>query len=291
MSKILNIRRAGPILSIMLWVIFAAMAAGMAFQTLYAENGGFVAASLILPEPTASEQAKASESGAALDAMAIRARMLDNQVKRLTQQVSSLQRQNVQLQTRQDAELERIAKIEDAFDSITASIAPPANQPVSETRMARVDSGMPLPAIKPREIPGDLSQQFVPLPVGTKTMMETAPENDPPVLPGMEDIANAEPAGDVVQTDFAITVARGNDIDVLIQSWLELQENHAASLSGLETRIKLEKTAESGVELVLVAGPLRNASDAASLCFKIETFDKGCRPIVFSGDRLPQFLP
>ncbi len=278
-------RGRGPIraISIFLWVFLAMAAGSAAVESLLSNDGESMISQLGGDEDITGSIDQVSASNVDTELMELQTRALENRIADFAASLNQVLANNAELVRQLNDNSARMARMEESFSSMTASVpqmddpavaqSGPAALAASEGQ-APVDQGIPLPSLKS---PGNLSQEHFPFPANSKEMAATEP-NQTHIDPG------ANRATSVAQTEFAIVITRSNDIEVLIQTWLDLTENHPEKMARLEPRVRFENSVGSGLEMALIAGPLRNASDAALLCVAVGLADKGCSPVVFTGE-------
>lgn len=165
-------------------------------------------------------------------------------------------RQNAELISRKQAETSRrLARIEDQVGTITGSIARADRQPPAPPRLAMFAPDLASPDAGRFEIK----------PVG-------------PEAPTMGEVQ-------LTRTSFAVATSSASDIDALEQAWIRLQRDFAREFAGLKPYVTFDKT-DTGTRLTLLAGPLRNAQDAATICVALTVSGKPCRTVAMSGSVL-----
>ncbi|MBL4757896.1 MAG: hypothetical protein JKY32_09775 [Rhizobiales bacterium] len=184
--------------------------------------------------------------------------LLDQRLEAVTQTLSNLRQDTQTIQEARVATLDRIEQLESTFGSITGSLPPQSAAP--NTNM---DAGSG----------GDVSVNFSAFPTDQ----------------AMDIDGNQPEIGIVGRTEFAVIVARNNDLSSLTRIWARLREEQGSRLEGLEPRIKLENDPESGLQLTLLAGPLRNAQTAIELCAHLALPSSNCGPVLYGGNPLLEF--
>lgn len=298
MSKKKGRRNPVRIISVFLWVLLSMAAGAVAVETLMSQDGNFYIASQntdnnatdsdeLVTRTTSQAAAPVTDK----EMLELRARMQVERIARLTDSLAEVIQGNEQLVRQQLETSKRLAKIEDAFDSITASLTPAGR--VSQTSPLP-DGGIPLPTIKPQVLTNaetgsqpSVAQIHFPFPTGSKDIALNDPVHDQIDVVAIQNPLVTSSPINVLQTKFAVSVARYTDIEILVQAWLDLRESHFDKLENLEPRVRFENSVGSGLELALIAGPLQNASDAALLCVELGLSDGGCKPVVFSGEIIP----
>lgn len=92
------------------------------------------------------------------------------------------------------------------------------------------------------------------------------------------------PVPTILVTDFGIELARAGTIDELEREWKRLSGSQKKAMSRLEPRISLDFSSSNAAKLVLIAGPIRNAGDAARLCAMLAAAGETCRTVPFGED-------
>ena len=92
------------------------------------------------------------------------------------------------------------------------------------------------------------------------------------------------PVPTVSVTDFGIELSRAATIDELEREWKRLSRSQKRAMSRLEPRISLDFSSGDAAKLVLIAGPIRNAADAARLCAMLSSAGERCRTVPFGED-------
>jgi hypothetical protein len=88
------------------------------------------------------------------------------------------------------------------------------------------------------------------------------------------------------RTEFGVDIGGANNIEGLRALWLRLVKSNKA-LEPLRPIIVIkERPNGGGMQLRLVAGPLRDAGLAAKLCANLNAGERTCEATVFDGQRL-----
>jgi hypothetical protein len=113
------------------------------------------------------------------------------------------------------------------------------------------------------------------------------------VAPKASDEADASsptttPEHAVARTEFGIDVGGANSIPGLRALWRGLLRSHSnVALAKLRPIIVIKENNNGlGMQLRLVAGPIRDAAAAAKICASLSVNDRGCSTAVFEGQRL-----
>ena len=101
--------------------------------------------------------------------------------------------------------------------------------------------------------------------------------------------ANASLIGEsaVAPADFGLDLGAANSINGLRALWRGLVKSHKPQLDGLRPLIAVhERRNGLGLQLRLVAGPIKDAAAAAHICAVLSEKDRGCKTTAFDGQRL-----
>jgi hypothetical protein len=101
--------------------------------------------------------------------------------------------------------------------------------------------------------------------------------------------ANAAPAEEsaVAQADFGIDLGSANSVNGLRALWRGLVKSHKSQLDGLRPLIAVhERKSGLGLQLRLIAGPIKDAADAARVCAVLSDAKRDCKTTAFDGQRL-----
>jgi hypothetical protein len=133
------------------------------------------------------------------------------------------------------------------------------------------------------------SMMAPPDPAATK-LTDPAPPAEPPAAEAASP-TEAEPAADdgpaiaVQRTEFGVDVGGASSVEGLRMLWQRLSKDK--SVAGLRPIIVVkERPNGTGMQLRLVAGPLRDAAAAAKLCAGLAAADRPCEATVFDGQSL-----
>lgn len=200
----------------------------------------------------------------------------------------------------------RLSALEQGLESVTGSISqqkkPPSAGVPSPSVAASAGAAQALPPaeIKPPEdaatqppaqpspapAPVALLKPVAPVPVhsagAVTTVSEIARSAEPPAE-AANDAAASVPVG---QTQFGVDIGGAKSVAALRLIWKAAREAHAAELGQLYPVIAVRERGKAGIQLRLVAGPIRNAAAAQRLCARISENIAGCDATVFDGQRL-----
>ncbi|MBZ0216426.1 MAG: hypothetical protein K8F25_07735 [Fimbriimonadaceae bacterium] len=306
MSDKKSMRSPLRLASIFLWALLSVAAGALAVETILSGDSTIFTASLDDRSVTREQSTPGIATQTRLDSPADtqtgrndstlqHTQNIERQLTRLSVSLNEVMQNNADLILQQKENADRLTRMEDAFESMTASLTPVETPPPAPEPIPYRD--LPLPTLKP-DLPGQttnerqnrLMQSHVPFPANSKDALFND-TNSRQINPDLSELpTGTQQNSQVRQTEFAVSVAHFTDIEILVQSWLDLRERYYDKLENLEPRIRFENSAGNGLELALIAGPLRNAADAASLCAALGLAEKGCKPVVFSGEVIPSLL-
>ena len=182
----------------------------------------------------------------------------------------------------------RVSTLEQGLDSVTGSIGrqaaaarqpvtpvepPPATAPVASAPPAEPQKPtptMPLMASKSLMAPPDPSATK--LDAGPPMMVASAPSDEAAAVP-------------VPRTEFGIDLGIAPSVDGLRALWRQISTAHPALASLRPLIVVKERPGVGGMQLRLVAGPLRDANSAAQICAALPA-GRLCEPAPYDGQRL-----
>lgn len=121
-----------------------------------------------------------------------------------------------------------------------------------------------------------------------------------PIVPTGRTLAPAAPAIDIgstaatdakrgesnaTYTQFGMELGSYSDLTTLRRAWSDLVRQYPALFEGLDGLATI-RDRDGKAELLLVAGPFRNAADAAEHCGKVEAAGVKCLPAFYLGQQL-----
>lgn len=185
----------------------------------------------------------------------------------------------------------RLSSIEQGFESVTGSIK------AQETAIAKLPQKLAEPASPPVIPSAPASQPSAGDSSAAQSISRSADGNEIP-LGRTGSIELSPDAGNsslhpkstdtpVIATEFGIDLGAATSMDGLRKIWRSTRAVHTAALAGLTPIVTIEERgANQPLRFRLVAGPLRNAADAARLCVLLMEKAKDCKTSVFDGQRL-----
>jgi SPOR domain len=158
-----------------------------------------------------------------------------------------------------------------------APAAPPAADKVAEKEKAKADKPHKTCAARPL-------QRATSEPQPTPAHRDAAPlatgSIGSPAITFGAPVVTPSPA-----PPYAVQLAAGPSLEAIRQSWSQLRERHAASLSALEPHVVPPRADGTG-HFRLVAGPLPTRADAKRLCAELCVGRQGCFATTFIGQPL-----
>jgi hypothetical protein len=154
-----------------------------------------------------------------------------------------------------------------------ATIAPAepesaAAHQVARSPVAAAESSPPEPSAAPQ--PPQIQAMPIPDPQPAVEAAEKAAEETPVAL-----------------ADFGVDLGAANSINGLRALWRGLVKTHKTELEGLRPLLAVhERRNGLGLQLRLIAGPIRDAAAAARICALLGEADRTCKTTAFDGQRL-----
>ncbi len=96
---------------------------------------------------------------------------------------------------------------------------------------------------------------------------------------------NAAPDSGAAYTQFGMELGTYGDLTTLKRAWSDLVRQHPALFEGLDGLATIRDRG-GRTDLLLIAGPFRNAADAAAQCGKAEAAGIRCLPAFYLGQQL-----
>jgi hypothetical protein len=154
-----------------------------------------------------------------------------------------------------------------------AATAPPAEAERAATMVAARTE--PPPAEIPSSLPTPAPSAILALPIPDP--QPAAPE------------ADGRPAEDapVAWAEFGVDLGAANSLNGLRALWRGLARTHGPQLEGLRPLLAVrERNNGLGLQLRLIAGPIKDAAAAARICAALSEAARNCRTTAFDGQRL-----
>lgn len=245
------------------WGALAALAAASAYQAVQTPEGTERLARAhgeIVDLAAAVQGVRESEVTLRIAAEDRAILAVGGETARLAEELGEVRRAASMLARTQTQAQERIAALEAQLGTITGSIGkqdrrPPPLPPLSmfEPDIAAPDAG-----------------RFELMPVGSEMAMA---------------LRDAQPMAQVMRTPFAVALSDAADVAGLEAAWRALRRDHMQALGALRPFVLIDRAAE-GTRLTLLAGPLRNAQEAAAICVALAGAQAPCRTVAMSGSVL-----
>lgn len=185
----------------------------------------------------------------------------------------------------------RLSSVEQGFESVTGSIKAQESaiaklplKPAEAAPPPALQAAPPSQAPAPSPLVPDVHSLFRPPEAGDRLLDRTGSI----VLPDT-DRASVHPKSTetpVLAAEFGIDLGAAASMDGLRTIWRSTSAIHKAALAGLTPIVTIEERARQPLRFRLIAGPLRNAADAARLCVLLMEKAKDCKTSAFDGQRL-----
>jgi hypothetical protein len=204
----------------------------------------------------------------------------------------------------------RLSNLEQGLDVVTGSIKKSDDKPTTlpwPEVVAPVLASPPATVVVPQATPAPpVAAAPASEPEGTATAVATRVEPSPaeaavakpPSAVQAMPIPDANPVAietdtkaleelPVATADFAVDLGAANSLNGLRALWRGLLKSHKAQLEGLRPLIALrERRNGLGLQLRLIAGPIKDAAAVARVCAVLSDADRDCATATFDGQRL-----
>lgn len=191
----------------------------------------------------------------------------------VSQEVDTLREEARRLVTERSRLEQRIARLERDVNDVTGAIRQSNDVTGSigagEPRRNAVDPVPPAPVVREFARP-------VETPIAEKIARPVA-DNLPPANGGITLATRSQ---------FGLDLGSENTMTALRLRWQRLSERNKDVLSRLEPLIAIRDGSNGQPILYLVAGPLNDVAEAASVCAQLRQSNIGCQPAAYDGQRL-----
>ncbi len=153
------------------------------------------------------------------------------------------------------------------------------NDPQSKVKISREPLNMDL------TVEGPNGRMMLPK---TKPTKRQAAAKRPPngLKPKSEVVPAPQQALSSSQTSFALDLGQFVSIATLDGAWNEISASQRALIGDLKPLSKVVRNSDDKLALNLIAGPIQNAAQAATLCAKLKYRGYACRVSVYQGQAL-----
>jgi hypothetical protein len=247
----------------------------------------------------------------AADDFAGRAKQVESKVQESQLEARRLAAAIETLHGDRDRLFSRLSNLEQGLDVITGSIKKTDDKPTAtpwpDVAIAPVLESAPAtvvtppstpsppvvaaPAIEPASTATTIAARVEPQPTEAAiakppSPIEAIPIPDAQPATGETGTKPAEETA-VTPSDFAVDLGAANSLSGLRALWRGLQKSHKAQLEGLRPLIAVrERRNGLGLQLRLIAGPIKDAAAVARICAVLSDADRDCATAPFDGQRL-----
>lgn len=159
-----------------------------------------------------------------------------------------------------------------------------AQQPTTMAAIAPsepVQAPPPAPAAADPAAPAETSA----VPATPPSVIQAMPIPEPHATP--EEVDRTVDEMPVAVANFGIDLGSANSINGLRALWRGLVKSHKAQLDGLRPLIAVhERRNGLGLQLRLIAGPIKDAAAVAQICAVLDNANRDCKTATFDGQRL-----
>lgn len=186
---------------------------------------------------------------------------LDNQVAELRKEVDSLSRNNSKLS-------QKVRQIE------TATLPKTSQKQLDKIEI----TGSVIPLSKTKSVAKKETNH-----TAKKNKLDNKKSNIiKPVMKLKPKSLDKKRAGQITQTQFAISLGNFQNIKQLKKAWAKLNKKYKSALSPLKPRY-VTIVVNNQAKYKLVSGPLKNALDAAKICFHLQQAKTYCKQTIYQG--------
>lgn len=186
---------------------------------------------------------------------------LDNQVAELRKEVDSLSRNNSKLS-------QKVRQIE------TATLPKTSQKQLDKIEI----TGSVIPLSKTKSVAKKETHR-----TAKKNKLDNKKSNIiKPVMKLKPKSLDKKRAGQITQTQFAISLGNFQNIKQLKKAWAKLNKKYKSALSPLKPRY-VTIVVNNQAKYKLVSGPLKNALDAAKICFHLQQAKTYCKQTIYQG--------
>jgi hypothetical protein len=178
--------------------------------------------------------------------------------------------------------------IDSAPFAIAAPPSAPAQTPSTPQVLAAVAPTEPAPAVTPAPAAPEVAppaEASAPA-ASPPPVIQAMPIPEPQAVPEEPEkaVTNETP---VAVAEFGIDLGTANSINGLRALWRGLVKSHKAQLDGLRPLISVQERRNGlGVQLRLIAGPIKDAAAVARICVVLDNANRDCKMTNFDGQRL-----
>lgn len=181
------------------------------------------------------------------------------------------------------------------LDSPPAAIAVPqavvVAAPVAPAAAPARSEAAPAPAVVRTDVVAAIEPQPSAIPVKPPSVIEAKPI--PEAQAATETNAPIQVSAPVhddplaARTDFGVDLGSAHSMDGLRALWRGISSAHKTQFEGLRPVIAVQERKNGlGVQLRLIAGPIKDAAAAARICAVLSDADRDCKTAAFEGQRL-----
>ena len=262
--------------------------------------------------PVNAQRTQLAASELAGRAKQVEASIHDNQLeaRRLSAAIETLN-------SDRDRLFSRLSAIEQGLDVVTGSIKKADEKPAATTTpwpdvpTARIVETAPFPIAAPPSTPSQTTtlaaiaptepERAVTAPAAPAQAAPAEPAaaepaaTPPPVIQAMP-IPEPQPVPEEQKTadetpialaEFGIDLGPANSIGGLRALWRGLVKSHRPQLEGLRPLIAVQERRNGlGLQLRLIAGPIKDAATAARICAVLDNANRDCKTATYDGQRL-----
>jgi hypothetical protein len=177
------------------------------------------------------------------------------------------------------------------IESAPFPIAAPPSAPPQTTTVAAVAPTEPERAVTTPPAPAQAASAETPAPAAAAEptaapppVIQAMPIPEPQAAPDEQKATEETP---IAVAEFGVDLGPANSIGGLRALWRGLVKSHRPQLEGLRPLIAVQERRNGlGLQLRLIAGPIKDAAAAARICAVLDNANRDCKTATYDGQRL-----
>lgn len=187
----------------------------------------------------------------------------------LDDQVANLRKNIDVLNNKQSTLSKRVSQVEQLTSSKTSQ-KQQSKKSIASNQLEKIDvTGSVIPLSKTKTI-------------AKKQKKKTASIVRPVIKQKLEKSDKLNKSTQITQTQFAISLGNFQNIKQLKRAWAKLNKKYKSALTQLKPRY-VTIVVNNRPQYKLVSGPLKNALDAAKICFHLQQAKTYCKQTIYQG--------
>ncbi len=187
----------------------------------------------------------------------------------ITIRISELEKMQLSADKREQLMIEKLNRIETSIGSVTGALQQTSTKPKNtiKTELKQREERREEPKAKP-PLKKDPPQKMI----DEKKLKQKKPT-----------VTGKKPT--LVQTNFAVALGDYPSLKKLKNAWRKVSSKHKKELSTLNPRY-VPILHQNKIRYELISGPLKNALDAAQLCYRLLQAETACKQAIYQGKKI-----